>query len=83
MKLLLILAAALSMTAMPLLAADDDSTLKKAGKVKVYKEADNDSTVKKAVGIKATGEILSDDEDSTLMKATKVKTLDKARSKDD
>lgn len=69
---------ALALTAVPVLAEEEDSTLKKAAKLKVYQEADDDSTLKKAAGLKATGEILQDEDDSTLKKATKMKVLKEA-----
>jgi hypothetical protein len=83
MKLMLIFPIALSLIAMPLFADDDDSTLKKAAKLKVYQESDDDSLLKKGAGLKATGEILGDDGDSTLMKATKMKVLKEASDKGD
>jgi hypothetical protein len=61
--------------ALPVLAEEDESMLKKGVKLKVYEELDNESTLKKAAGLKATGEILDDEEDSALMKATKLKVL--------
>lgn len=78
MKLILILPVAFSFIATPLFAEEEDSTLKKAAKIKVYQEADDDSLLKKGAGLKATGEILSDEDDSGLKKATKMKVLKEA-----
>ena len=69
---------ALALTAGPVLAEEEDSTLKKAAKIKVYQESDDDSTLKKAAGLKATGEILENEDDSALKKATKMKMLKEA-----
>ena len=79
MKTILAIVAALAVSiALPVAAGDDDSTLKKATKLKVYQESDDDSTLKKAAGLKATGEVLDDPDDSTLKKATKLKVLKEA-----
>ncbi len=78
MKLMLVFPIALSLIAMPLFADEEDSTLKKAAKLKVYQESDDDSLLKKGAGLKATGEILKDDDDSGLKKATKLKMLEEA-----
>ena len=77
-KVGLLIPFALALTAGSVLADEEDSTLKKAAKIKVYQEADDDSTLKKAAGLKATGEILQDEDDSTLKKATKMKVLKEA-----
>lgn len=78
LKTSLLIPLALALFTGPVIADEEDSTLKKATKLKIYQEADDDSTLKKAAGLKATGEILQDEDDSGLSKVIKLKVLKEA-----
>lgn len=75
MKILLLISFVFSLIAAPVFADDEDSALKKAGKLAILKEADDDSLAKKAVQLDAVKNIADDEDDSALKKAAKYKVL--------
>ena len=77
------LAAILALFAPPALSGEEDSTLEKAIKLKVVKEADDDSLLKKSAQLNATKKIADDEDDSTATKLVKMKVLKEATKNDD
>ena len=77
------LAAILALFALPALSGEEDSTLEKAIKLKIVKEADDDSLLKKSAQLKATKEIADDEDDSTAAKLVKMTVRKEATKNDD
>jgi hypothetical protein len=76
MKFLVLASIVFAFIAAPVFADDEeDSALKKAGKLAILNEADDDSLAKKAVQLDAVKDIADDEDDSTMKKAAKYKVL--------